>query len=204
MNLLSEDTWRAVLTHLDSRSICSLSQASRSGWQASCYASVLNVQLGYDLRLEQRLASLVEYVTKRARRNMQVPSDLRPARVLLQYWIPPAQHRNTCSISQLMHCLLAQQVSQLVVWCTSSSDYKVIYTGDINKVAAMLASLVGVCTEHLETVNIRMNCYNTSTFDVERLMVRNCCFRGFSADRTSVLQTDLKLLSSVRSRVAID
>jgi len=35
-------------------------------------------------------------------------------------------------------------------------------------------------------------------------MVRNCCFRGFSADRTAVLQTDLKLLSSVRSRVAID
>ncbi len=64
--------------------------------------------------------------------------------------------------SQLTHCLLAQQVSQLeldVVWCTSSSDCKVIYTGDISKVAAMLASLVGVCTEHLETVNIRLNCY---------------------------------------------
>jgi hypothetical protein len=67
----------------------------------------------------------------------------------------------------------------------------------------MLASLVGACTEHLETVNIRLNCYNTSTFDMERLMVRTAAFACSHADRTSVLQTDLKLpFFSVRSRVA--
>jgi hypothetical protein len=84
MDLLSEDVWRSVLSQLDSRSICSLSQASRSGWQASCYASVLDVQLRHDLRLEQRTASLVKYVTKRVRRNMQVRTIVRPACVLLQ------------------------------------------------------------------------------------------------------------------------
>ena len=96
MDLLSEDVWRAVLSQLDSRSICSLSQANRSGWRASCYASVLDVQLRHDFQLEQRTASLVEYVTNRVRRNLQVRTMLRPACVLLQMLAWRHLEQQTC------------------------------------------------------------------------------------------------------------
>jgi len=72
MDLLDGDVWRAVISQLDNRSTCSLAQASRLGWQATCHASALDVHIGGVGKLEQHIASLLDYVTHR--RGMQVRS----------------------------------------------------------------------------------------------------------------------------------
>ncbi len=77
---------------------------------------------------------------------------------------------------------MAQQVSELELdvryhprYNDVNTDDGIRYTGDINRVAAMLASLVAACSEHLKTASIRFNGPNTAFLDMEPLMVRAYC-----------------------------
>ena len=71
MDVIPADVWACVFQRLSNWEFCSLSASSRAGWRASCDNRSLKVELDADENLQNRLASLLFFLTSR-RKHLQV------------------------------------------------------------------------------------------------------------------------------------
>ena len=68
---LPPDVWPCIFPMQSNLEVCSLSASSKACWQVSCYNRNLKIELDADENLQNRLASLLFFLTSR-RKHLQV------------------------------------------------------------------------------------------------------------------------------------
>ena len=71
MDAIPADVWACIFQTLSNSEVCSLSASGRACWKVSCYKRSLKVDLDADENLQNRLASLLFFLTSR-RKHLQV------------------------------------------------------------------------------------------------------------------------------------
>ena len=71
IDALPADVWPVISQALSNSDICNLSSSNKAGWKFSCDKRSLKVELDADQNLQDRLASLLHYLTSR-REYLQV------------------------------------------------------------------------------------------------------------------------------------
>ena len=71
MGAIPGDVWASIFQTLSNSEVCSLSASSRACWLASCDKRSLKVELDADENMQNRLASLLFFLTSR-RKHLKV------------------------------------------------------------------------------------------------------------------------------------